>query len=85
MQSRRDWPNYNKQLINRGKINFWIKPETLKIWKAKKAKKNGHPFVYSEAAIFAMLYIRFKFHFSIREVEGFFISFESIQIKFPAT
>ncbi len=46
MTSRRDWSRYNKELINRGKINFWIKPKTR--WKAPKRKKNGHPFVYAD-------------------------------------
>ncbi len=73
---KRDWHKYNKELINRGKINFWIKPKTR--WKAPKSKKNGHPFVYADEAIKAMLYIRFKFHLSLRELEGFFISLMEI-------
>jgi hypothetical protein len=76
MPSRRDWSKYNKELINRGKINFWIKPKTR--WKAPKCKKNGHPFVYADEAIKAMLYIRFKYHLSLRELEGFFISLMEI-------
>ena len=74
MQHDRDWSHYNKQLVNRGKINFWIKSETLEGWKAKKVKKNGRPFIYADAAVLAMLYIRFKFHLSLRELEGFFLS-----------
>lgn len=76
MPSRRDWSKYNKERINRGKINFWIKPSTQ--WKAPKRKKNGHPFVYADEAIKAMLYIRFKYHLSLRELEGFFISLMKI-------
>jgi Transposase DDE domain len=73
---KRDWHKYNKELINRGKINFWIKPKTQ--WEAPKTKKNGHPFVYADEAIKAMLYIRFKYHLSLRELEGFFISLMEI-------
>ncbi len=29
MGHKRDWKQYNKQVVNRGKINFWIKPEAL--------------------------------------------------------
>ncbi len=72
MQKKRDWTKYNKQLVNRGKINFWVRPRVFKSWKAKKKKKNGHPFIYGEEVIKAMCYIRFKFHLSLRETEGFF-------------
>jgi Transposase DDE domain len=71
---KRDWKKYNKQLVNRGKINFWVKPEVFKEWKAEKKKKNGPPFVYGDKIIKAMSYIRFKFHLSLRETEGFFLS-----------
>lgn len=74
MHQKRNWPQYNRELVNRGKINFWVKPHVFKEWKAKKQKKNGHPFVYGEALIQAMSYIRFKFHLSLRETEGFFLS-----------
>jgi len=74
MHHARDWKQYNKQLVNRGKINFWIKPTAIKNWKAKKKKKNGHPFVFSDELIKAMCCIRFKFHLSLRETEGFFHS-----------
>jgi len=74
MHHKRDWSKYNKQLVNRGKINFWISPQISKDWKASKQKKNGHPFVYADEIIKAMCYIRFKFHLSLRETEGFFIS-----------
>jgi len=71
---KRDWHNYNKHLVNRGKINFWVRPQVFKEWRAKKSKKNGHPFVYGNEIIKSMSYIRFKFHLSLRETEGFFKS-----------
>lgn len=74
MHHKRDWSKYNKQLVNRGKLNFWIRPETLKVWKAKRKKKNGHPFVYGDELIKAMAIVRFKYHLSLRETEGFFLS-----------
>ena len=75
---KRDWHEYNKQLVNRGKIHFWVKTEVFKNWKAKKRKKNGHPFVYGDHLIQAMCFIRFKFHLSLRETEGFFLSLMTI-------
>jgi hypothetical protein len=74
MHHKRDWNKYNRQLINRGKINFWINPQVLNNWHAEKKKKNGHPFIYGEELIKTMCYIRFKFHLSLRETQGFFLS-----------
>ena len=78
MVHKRDWKQYNKNLVHRGKINFWIKPAAINNWKAKKKKKNGHPFVFSNELIKAMSYIRFKFHLSLRETEGFFQSLTAL-------
>lgn len=74
MHHRRDWSKYNRQLVNRGNINLWITPQALANWSAKKEKKNGHPFIYGEKLIETMCFIRFKFHLSLRETEGFFCS-----------
>lgn len=74
MGHKRDWKQYNKHLVNRGKINFWIGPEVLKGGGATKKRKTGRPFVYSDELIKAMHVIRFKFHLSLRETEGFFMS-----------
>ena len=78
MLSRRDWSHYNKELINRGKINFWIKPKALKTWKAKRQKKTGRPYLYADELIKTILYIRFKYHLSLREAEGFFLSLKEL-------
>jgi len=75
MGRKRDWKQYNKQLVNRGKLHFWVKPEVIKNWRSKKQKKNGLPFIYSDDLIQTICYIRFKFHMSLRETEGFFASF----------
>lgn len=71
---KRDWSKYNKDLVNRGSINLWIPKKALKSWKAKKLKKSGRPFFYSETLIEALLTIRYRYHLSLRETEGFFRS-----------
>lgn len=76
MHHGRDWNKYNKELVNRGKLDFWINLDSS--WYAPKQKKNGRPFTYADGAILAMLYIRFKFHLSLRELQGFFISIMAI-------
>lgn len=80
MHHRRDWSKYNRELVNRGNINFWVSPQVLKSWKAKKQKKNGRPFIYGDEWIKAMCFMRFKFHLSLRETEGFFLSLVALLI-----
>jgi len=79
---KRDWNQHNKQLTNRDNLNFWITKKVLKFWKAKKRKKNGRAFTYSDEAIKAMLIVRFKYKLSLSELQGLFESlllFMSIQ------
>jgi hypothetical protein len=73
MHHDRDWSQYNRQLIHRGKIFFWVSKEVLQ-QQPLKQKKNGHPLVYTDALIQAMCYLRFKYHLSLRETEGYFCS-----------
>lgn len=81
MGHKRDWTQYNKQLVNRGKIHFWVSSKALKNWQAKKQKKNGRPFVYSNELIKTVSYLRFKFRISLREAEGLFSSFVTAMRK----
>jgi hypothetical protein len=83
MGHKRDWNKYNKQLVNRGKINFWIKPSQH--WDPKTTKKNGHPYIYASELIKTMSFIRFKFHLSLRETEGFFQSLTTLSNCVPHT
>jgi hypothetical protein len=71
MGDKRDSKEYNKQLVNRGKINLWIKPEAPEQWKPAKVKKNGPPFRYSNELIKTMSFLPFKFTRSLRETGSF--------------
>jgi hypothetical protein len=75
MGHKRDWKQYNKQLVNRGKINLWVNPDALEKWTPEPVKKNGHPFLYSNELIKTLSCLRFRFRLSLRETEGFFQSF----------
>lgn len=68
------WSEYNKSLINRGSINFWFSEESCKKWKAKKTKKIGRPFIFSDEWIEALLILRFVFHLPLRQLQGFALS-----------
>lgn len=82
MGHKRDWKQYNKHLVNRGKINLWVRTEVLEQWKPAQKKKNGHPFNYSDELIKTMSFIRFKFRISLRETEGFFQSLMTVAKRF---
>jgi hypothetical protein len=82
---KRSWNQYNKNLINRGSITFWLSEDSTKKWKAKKTKKHfGRPFVYSEEAIYTANIVRYAYNLSLRASEGFIKSiFSILGLKIP--
>jgi Transposase DDE domain len=70
--SKIDWKTYNKSLINRGKINFWISSDVAQSWYfTPTCRSRGACRRYSDAAIEALLIIRFRFSLALRETQGF--------------
>jgi hypothetical protein len=66
-----NWAEYNKSLINRGSLTFWISEEILETWSpSRKARGAGRPKKYSDTAIQASCMVRFFFHLSLRSTEG---------------
>ncbi|NGX45118.1 MAG: hypothetical protein K940chlam2_00261 [Chlamydiae bacterium] len=45
---KRDWKQYNKQLINRGNLNFWVTKKSLKFWRAKSSRACSYGRVSSD-------------------------------------
>lgn len=80
-----NWSQYNKSLINRGSLTFWISEEVIRSWRsAKKTSKAGRPEKYSDAAIKAVCMVRFFFRLTLRSTEGFISSlFAIMQIALP--
>jgi len=71
----RNWADYNKSLINRGSITFWINEESIKNWNSKGNNgKKGRPHTYSDLAIICALTIRALYNLPLRATEGFLIS-----------
>jgi len=76
---KRSWPKYNKNLVNRGSISFWMSKDSIKKWKAKKDRKHfGRPFLYSSEAILLAHTIRFVYNLPLRALEGFLSSLFSL-------
>lgn len=81
-----NWPEYNKSLINRGSLTFWISEEVLSFWEShpRSKRKAGRPEKYSDAAIKSACMMRFFFHLSLRATEGFLGSlFQLMRVSLP--
>jgi hypothetical protein len=67
----RNWPEYEKALIQRGSIIFWLSDDFEKVWLYAGERQRGSQFEYSDKAIEIMLTIKEVFHLSNRSAEGF--------------
>lgn len=70
----KNWSEYNKSLINRGNITFWISESAIKKWLYSGIRKQGAPIIYSNLAIETILIIRFLFCLPLRNTQGLVIS-----------
>jgi len=76
-----NWPEYNKNLVKRGSITFWIDEKTIKGWFAKSSKdKKGRPFIYGDEAILCALSVKSVYHLSFRALEGFLMSIKELSL-----
>lgn len=66
-----NWPEYEKALVQRGSITFWLTDDFEKAWLYAGEKQRGSQFDYSDKAIEIMLTIKEVFHLSNRGAEGF--------------
>jgi hypothetical protein len=66
-----NWSAYERALVQRGSITFWLSDDLEKIWYHAGEKQRGAQFTYSDPAISIMLQVKEVFHLTNREVEGF--------------
>jgi len=66
-----NWTEYEKALVERGSITFWLSEDFEKIWCYTGEKQRGSQFDYSNKAIEIMLTLKEIFHLTNRSVEGF--------------
>jgi hypothetical protein len=66
-----NWPAYERALVQRGSITFWLSEDFERVWLYTGEKQRGSQFEYSDKAIEIMLTIKEVFHLSNRGVEGF--------------
>lgn len=81
----RNWKEYNRSLMNRGSLTFWISAELLDNWIVKEDRgQRGRSFVYAEAAILAMASVKFVFHQAGRQTCGLMASiFRLLKVELP--
>lgn len=79
-----NWSDYDKALVRRGSITFWMSDDFEKTWRYAGAKQRGSQFDYSDQAILVMLTVKEVFHLTNRGVEGFMRSiFELMKLDLP--
>lgn len=80
----RNWPAYEKALVQRGSLTFWLSEDFEQVWMYTGEKQRGSQFDYSDKAIEIMLTIKEMFHLSNRGVEGFVRSvFGMLKLHLP--
>jgi hypothetical protein len=80
----KNWPEYDKALVQRGSITFWLSEDFEKIWMYVGEKQRGSQFDYTDQAILVMLTVKEVFHLTNRSVEGFVRSlFRMMKIDLP--
>jgi hypothetical protein len=80
----KNWSEYEKALVQRGSITFWLSDDIEQIWLYTGEKQRGSQFDYSDKAIESMLTIKEVYHLTNRGVEGFVRSlFQMMGIDLP--
>ena len=80
----KNWSEYDKALVQRGSITFWMSEGFEKTWLYAGEKQRGSQFDYTDQAILVMLTVKEIFHLSNRGVEGFVRSlFRMMKIDLP--
>ena len=80
----RNWSEYNNSLVERGNIEFWMDPKTLKKWKAKLQGKKGRAQLYTDLSIKITLQFGKIFHQKLSQTEGLLKSiFKTGHIDLP--
>lgn len=80
----KNWSTYDKALVQRGSITFWMADDFEKTWLYVGEKQRGSQFEYTDQAILVLLTVKEVFHLTNRGVEGFVRSlFRIMKINLP--
>lgn len=80
----RNWPEYNRALINRGSLTIWFEDSPEKWLATNHSGRQGRPELYSDEAILCALVIRAVFHLPLRALRGFLLwAFQAMGLDLP--
>lgn len=80
----KNWSDYDKALVQRGSITFWLTDDFEKKWRYTGEKQRGSQFDYSDQSILIMLTVKEVFHLTNRQAEGFMRSlFALMKVNLP--
>ena len=68
----RNWPEYNRALVGRGRLTLWLDETAVAGWRANdQSVAPGRPRVYADTTIECALTLKAVFHLSLRATQGF--------------
>src|SRR6266850_7158653 len=71
----RNWHQYNRALINRGRLTVWFDEHAIAAWRnTEPAVGPGAPRLYADLAIDCALVFKTVYHLSLRAAQGFLSS-----------
>ena len=77
-----NWPAYNKALVARGSLTFWLDEAVIADWHAV----SGKGYVYSDMAILCVLHLRSVLKLTLRQCQGFLVSLKqmlALKVEIP--
>ena len=69
-----NWAEYDRGLVDRGDVTFWLTPRAIATWSAVGVGKRRGQLQYSDLAIETALTLRLVFRLPLRQTEGFLTS-----------
>jgi hypothetical protein len=81
----RNWREYNRALINRGRLTVWFDEQAIIAWRnTEPGQGPGAPRIYSDLAIDCALVFKAVYHLSLRATQGFLSSvIELMKLTLP--
>jgi Transposase DDE domain len=82
----RNWPHYNKALVQRGSLTLWIDSRSTDTWLDRSyPQRRGRRRTYTDAAILSALLLREAYHLPLRSAQGLVSSvLRLMQIGLPS-
>ena len=73
-----NWPEYERALVRRGDVTFWLSADAIDAWKLAPSGRRGAQRRFSDHAIETALTLRLVFGLPLRQAEGFLRSVLSL-------